>query len=234
MEGIQELQASIETKLYEMNYDRLTDVAEYMLIVNTDGKSTLFIIRKIREELENNIAASESEGQGDLLAVSRYLKQILAYIRGEYSIMETTRDENRGEMAARALAEAKEDYENLQNEFLVMMSLQEKKIIEAKECIQKLCGQVPQDPTPHTQSNVLHHPAHSQTLSNNPSPGSRFPLSRPPVLGLPAHPFTPTSHYPFCSWTDRCQASHFTMQCRPHNQVRVYLLMTEISLFVTC
>ena len=83
---------SIETKLYEINYDKLRDVAEYMLIENTDGKSKLFIIRKIREELEENIAVSESEGQGDLLAVSRYLKQILAYISGELSIMETTRD----------------------------------------------------------------------------------------------------------------------------------------------
>ena len=71
-----------------------------MLIENTDGKSKLFIIRNIREELEKNIAASESEGQGDLLAVSRYLKQILAYMSGELSIKVTTRDANGGEMAA--------------------------------------------------------------------------------------------------------------------------------------
>ena len=210
MEGIEELQVSIETKLYEINYDKLRDVAEYMLIENTDGKSKLFIIRKIREELEENIAASESEGQGDLLAVSRYLKQILAYISGELSIMETTRDENGGEMAAKALAEAKEDYEKLQNEFLVMMSLQEKKIIEAKERIQKLCSQVPQDPTPHTQSNVLHHPAHSPTLSNNPSPNPRIPLSRPPVLSLPAHPINPNP--PFVPGQMPSQPFHHAVQ----------------------
>ena len=164
MEGIEELQVSTETKLYKMNYDKLRD----MLVENTDGKSKLFIIRKIRDELERNIAASESEGQGDLLAVSCCLKQILAYMSGKLSIMETTRDENGREMAARALAEAKEDYEKLQNEFLVMMSLQEKKIIQAKERIQKSCSQVPQDLTPHTQSSVLHHSANSPTLSNDP------------------------------------------------------------------
>ena len=195
MEGIEELQVSIETKLYEINYDRLRDVAEYMLIENTDGKSKLFIIRKIREELEKNIAASESEGQGDSLAVSRYLKQILAFMDGELSIMETTRDENGGEMAARALAEAKEDYAKLQNEFMIMMSLQEKKILEAKERIQTLCSQVPQDPTPHTQANVVHHPAPSPILSHNPSPNPRFPSSQPPVLGFPARLMSPNPSF---------------------------------------
>ena len=214
MEGIEELQVSIETELYEINYDKLRDVAEYMLIENTDGKSKLFIIRKIREELEKNIAASESEGQGDLLAVSRYLKQILAFMDGELSIMETTRDENGGEMAARALAEAKEDYAKLQNEFMIMMSLQEKKILEAKERIQKLCSQVPQDPTPHTQANVVHHPAPSPILSHNPSPNLRFPSSQPPVLGFPACLMSPTPLF----FLDRCQSSSFNMQHRPHTQ----------------
>ena len=165
------------------------------------------------------------------MAVSCYLKQILAYMSGELPIMETTRDENGGETAARALAEAKEDYKKLQNEFLVMMLLQEMKVIEAKEHIQKLCSHIPQDPTPHTQSNVLHHPTHPPFLSNNLSPNNpRFPLSQPTVLGLPAHPITP---YPLL-FLDRCQASCFTKQCRPYNQVRVHLLMMEICLFVTC
>ena len=81
MEQVEELQVSIETKLYEINLYRLRDVAEYLMIEDTDGKSKLFIIRRIREELEKNIEASEIVGQGDSVVVLRYLTRILAYLK---------------------------------------------------------------------------------------------------------------------------------------------------------
>ena len=55
----EELQLSLETKLYEISEEKLGEVATYLKIEGIEGKSRIFIIREIRQEVEKALAVLE-------------------------------------------------------------------------------------------------------------------------------------------------------------------------------
>ena len=131
----EELQLSLETKLYEISEGKLGDVATYLKIEGIEGKSRIFIIRKIRQEVEKALAVLEGR-EADNQEIIQYLRDVLAFVTGKPPPLEESVSEDPDEDGAdeeENFSEAKREYEEMQAEFVELLSLQEKKLQAAKE-----------------------------------------------------------------------------------------------------
>ena len=76
---MEELQLSIEKKLFEIPVEKLICVANYLKVTVEEEKSMICIIRKIRECIENALKAlQEAKAPDEKLA--DYLKDILTFM----------------------------------------------------------------------------------------------------------------------------------------------------------
>eukprot|EP00794_Sanderia_malayensis_P021110 gene21110-23176_t len=112
----EELQLSIESLLYGATDGKLKEATALLKIEDT-GRTKRQIINKTREELERICATI---GQ-----VSR-------------EASDEDEDSSEGEVDTEELEKAKQEYTIMQEDFLKMLQLQEEKISEAKDRIQKL------------------------------------------------------------------------------------------------
>ena len=126
---------SLETKLYEISEEKLGEVGTYLKIEGIAGKSRIFIIRKIHQEVEKTLAVLEGR-EADSQEIIQYLGDVLMFVTGKPSPLKGSvsedQDEN-GPDEEENLSEAKREYEEMQAEYLELLSLQEKKLQAAKE-----------------------------------------------------------------------------------------------------
>ena len=131
----EELQLSLETKLYEISEEKLGEVGTYLKIEGIGGKSRIFIIRKIRQGVEKTLAVLEGR-EADSQEIIQYLGDVLMFVTGKPPPLKGSvsedQDEN-GQDEEENLSEAKREYEEMQAEYLELLSLQEKKLQAAKE-----------------------------------------------------------------------------------------------------
>ncbi len=130
----EELQLSLETELYKISEEKLGEVSSYLKIEDIEGKSRIFIIRKIRQEVEKALAVLEGR-EADSQDIVQYLGDVLAFVTGKPPPLEDSVDEDRdGDCTddEESISEAKREYEAMQTEFMEMLSLQEKKLQKAK------------------------------------------------------------------------------------------------------
>eukprot|EP00112_Aurelia_sp_Birch-Aquarium-sp1_P001431 Seg1153.8 transcript_id=Seg1153.8/GoldUCD/mRNA.D3Y31 product="Toxin CaTX-A" protein_id=Seg1153.8/GoldUCD/D3Y31 len=130
----EELQLSLETELYKISEEKLGEVSSYLKIEDIEGKSRIFIIRKIRQEVEKALAVLEGR-KADSQDIIQYLGDVLAFVTGKPPPLEDNVDEDRdGDCTddEESISEAKREYEAMQTEFMEMLSLQEKKLQKAK------------------------------------------------------------------------------------------------------
>ena len=142
----EELQFSIESLLYSVTDEKLKDVISMLKIEDT-GKTKRQTIHTIREEVEkicSTVGLGESEED---LAIMKTLDDLLVFLKGGPPPLEESEeasDEDEGENTSEGeadtdeLEKAKREYTLVQEDFLKMLQLQEEKISEAKDRIQKL------------------------------------------------------------------------------------------------
>ena len=139
----EELMLTIETTLYKVTESKLRETADYLKVPDSDGLSKRALIRKINELLD--VLCDKEKDKTEDLRTS--LEDILAFLCGTPPPLEKTPDED-----TQLLERAKEEYNELQKDFLKMMAEQEQKINEVKSRMQRLSGQAdekePLTPTP--------------------------------------------------------------------------------------
>ena len=139
----EELVLTIETTLYKVTENKLQETADYLNVPDTEGLSKRALMRKIHEHLDG-LCDREKDKTEDL---HTSLEDILAFLCGTLPPLEKTLDED-----TQFLERTKEEYNELQKEFLKMMAEQEQKMNEVKSRMQRLSGQAdekePSAPTP--------------------------------------------------------------------------------------
>ena len=142
----EELQLSIETTLYKISEVKLRETANYLKVKDVEKLSKRLLIKTIRDLVDEISAVDEGE-EGTEDKILTQLKDIIAFINGDPPPLEKTVGEgeddsdgdiSEGEIDTEELEKAKQEYTLMQEDFLKMLQLQEEKIAEAKDRIQKL------------------------------------------------------------------------------------------------
>ena len=147
----EELLLTIETTLYKVTETKLKETADYLKVSDTEGLSKRALIRTIHEHLDG-LCEAEKDYTEDL---HTSLEDILAFLCGTPPSLEKTSDEDK-----ELLERAKEEYNEMQKDFLKMMTEHEQKMNEVKARMQRFSGQADEkqqsNPTPLPNVSVGH------------------------------------------------------------------------------
>ena len=153
----EELQLSVETMLYGATDAKLRDVSSKLQLEVT-GKTKRQLINHIRDELEKTCTPSGEEELDDTATsnATKYLKDLLAFLKDEPPPLEESSEEDEGSNETNGtsyeLERAKKEYTQMQEQFLKTLQLQEEKIAQTKQRIQKLSQPSSTTIKPSTQS----------------------------------------------------------------------------------
>ena len=128
----EELMLTIETTLYKVTETKLRETADYLTILDVEGLSKRALIKKVHEHLDG-LCEAEEDGTGDLHTT---LEDIFAFLCGTPPPLEKIPDED-----IQLLDRVKEEYNEMQKEFLKMVTEHEEKIKEVKARMQRLSCQ---------------------------------------------------------------------------------------------
>ena len=129
---MEELQLSIEKKLFEIPLEKLICVANYPKITVEEDKSMIYIVWKIRECIKEALKAlQEAEAPDEKL--TEYFKDILTFMSKDPPPLEGEESVDDDDEAESEVAQAKQDLQILEGEFALLLAKHEKKVAEAKE-----------------------------------------------------------------------------------------------------
>ena len=123
----EELVLTIETTLYKATENKLQETADYLKVPDTERLSKRALIRKIHEYLDG-LCETEKDRPEDL---QTSMEDILAFLCGTPPPLEKTPDED-----TQLLEKTKDEYNEMQKDFLKMVAEHEQKMIELKSRMQ--------------------------------------------------------------------------------------------------